>query len=269
MQKRKVTFEDLPSLLYINKLLCGCNKKYNHIIIDEAQDYGLFHFDALKETFPNSTFSIYGDLAQSIYSYRGIKDWKSVATEIFDNNCSILNLNKSYRTTIEITNNANKVLRQMNLTEAEPVIRHGNKIHFEDFAKSDDYKIAKINDWLNKGYKTIAVICKTDKEAEKIYKSLSKYQIDITHIKASNDDYNGHVFVLTSALSKGLEFDAVIINDASNKVYDETNMDDMHLLYVAETRALHELDVLYDKILCPVFSGEEYVDKQKALVRKK
>lgn len=79
LKKRKVTFEDLPSLLHINNLLCGCNQKYNHIVIDEAQDYGLFHFDALKETFPSSTFSIYGDLAQSIYSYRGIKDWESVA----------------------------------------------------------------------------------------------------------------------------------------------------------------------------------------------
>ncbi len=269
LKKRKVTFEDLPSLLHINNLLCGCNQKYNHIVIDEAQDYGLFHFDALKETFPSSTFSIYGDLAQSIYSYRGIKDWESVASEIFGNNCSILNLNKSYRTTIEITNNANKVLRQMDLTEAEPVIRHGGEISFEDFAKSDDYKIAKINDWLNKGYQTIAVICKTDKEAENTYNSLSKYGIDITHIKASDVDYNGGVFVLTSALSKGLEFDAVIINDASNKVYDENNMDDMHLLYVAETRALHELDVLYDKTLCPVFSNERTMDKPKVLVRKK
>ena len=269
LKKRKVTFEDLPSLLHVNNLLCGCNQKYNHIVIDEAQDYGLFHFDALKETFPSSTFSIYGDLAQSIYSYRGIKDWESVASEIFGNNCSILNLNKSYRTTIEITNNANKVLRQMDLTEAEPVIRHGGEISFEDFAKSDDYKIAKINDWLNKGYQTIAVICKTDKEAENTYNSLSKYGIDITHIKASDVDYNGGVFVLTSALSKGLEFDAVIINDASNKVYDENNMDDMHLLYVAETRALHELDVLYDKTLCPVFSNERTMDKPKVLVRKK
>ena len=269
LKKRKVTFEDLPSLLHINNLLCGCNQKYNHIVIDEAQDYGLFHFDALKETFPSSTFSIYGDLAQSIYSYRGIKDWESVASEIFGNNCSILNLNKSYRTTIEITNNANRVLRQMNLTEAEPVIRHGVDISFEDFAKSDDYKITKIVDWLNKGYKTIAVICKTDKEAENTYKSLSKYGIDITHINASDVDYNGGVFVLTSALSKGLEFDAVMINDASNKVYDENNMDDMHLLYVAGTRALHELDVLYDKDLCPVFLNEKSMDKPKVLARKK
>lgn len=268
LKKRKVTFEDLPSLLHINNLLCGCNQKYSHIVIDEAQDYGLFHFDALKETFPNSTFSIYGDLAQSLYSYRSIKDWESVATEIFNNNCSILNLNKSYRTTIEITNNANKVLRQMDLTEAEPVIRHGKKISFGDFAKSDDYKIVKINDWLNKGYKTIAIICKTDKEAENIYNSLSKRGIDITHIKANDANYNGVVFVLTSALSKGLEFDAVMINDASNKVYDENNMDDMHLLYVAETRALHELDVLYNKNLCPVFSKEKSTDKPKTLVKK-
>ena len=268
LKKRKITFEDLPSLLHINNLLSGCNQQYNHIVIDEAQDYGLFHFDALKETFPNSTFSIYGDLAQSIYSYRGIKDWESVASEIFKDNCSILNLNKSYRTTIEITNNANKVLRQMDLNEAEPVIRHGEEISFEDFAKTDDYKIAKIKEWLNKGYKTVAVICKTDKEAENTYNSLSKYGIDIKHIKASDIDYNGGVFVLTSALSKGLEFDAVMINDASNKVYDENNMDDMHLLYVAETRALHELDVLYDKVLCRVFSNEKSMNKPKVLVRK-
>ena len=269
LKRRKVTFEDLPSLLHINNLLCGCNKKYNHIVIDEAQDYGLFHFEALKEAFPNSTFSIYGDLAQSIYSYRGIDDWESVAYEIFKNNCTILSLNKSYRTTIEITNNANKVLRQMDLNEADPVIRHGGEITFEDFAKNDCYKIEKIKEWLKKGYKTIAVICKTDKEAENVYNSLTKYGIDITHIKASDVEYNGGVFVLTSALSKGLEFDAVLINDASNIVYDENNMDDMHLLYVAETRALHELDVLYDKTLCPVFSNEKSMNKQKTLVRKK
>ena len=156
----------------------------------------------------------------------------------------------------------------MDLNEAEPVIRHGEEISFEDFAKTDDYKIAKIKEWLNKGYKTVAVICKTDKEAENNYNSLSKYGIDIKHIKASDIDYNGGVFVLTSALSKGLEFDAVMINDASNKVYDENNMDDMHLLYVAETRALHELDVLYDKVLCPVLSNEKSMNKPKVLVRK-
>ena len=43
----------------------------------------------------------------------------------------------------------------------------------------------------------------------------------------------------------------------------------MHLLYVAGTRALHELDVLYDKDLCPVFLNEKSMDKPKVLARKK
>lgn len=63
----------------------------------------------------------------------------------------------------------------MNLNEAKPVIRHGGEISFEDFTKIDDYKIGKIKECLDKGYKTVAVICKTDKEAEKTYNSLSKY----------------------------------------------------------------------------------------------
>lgn len=268
LKKRRVSFEDLPSLLHINNLLCGCKQQYNHIVIDEAQDYGLFHFDALKESFPNSTFSIYGDMAQSIYYYRSIKNWESVISQIFNNKCSILYLNKSYRTTIEITNNANKILKKMSLKEAVPVIRSGGKVLFENFSNIDDYKILKIREWINKGYKTIAIICKTDKEAETTYKNLSKFGIEITYIKANDTCYNGGVCVLTSSLSKGLEFDAVLINNASSDVYDDNNIDDMHLLYVAGTRALHELNILYNKKLCAVFSDNETIDKAKSLIRK-
>lgn len=265
LNKKKVTFEDLPSLLHINNLLYKTNCQYNHIVIDEAQDYGMFHFDAIKETFPNSTFSIYGDLAQSIYSYRGIKNWESVALEIFGNNCSILNLNKSYRTTIEITNNANKVLKEMNLSEAEPVIRHGAEVSFEGLAKDNDYKIAKIREWQNKGYKTIAIICKDEKEATNVYKKILSSNIDVTHITDNQTEYKGQVIVLTSNLSKGLEFDAAIINDASSDIYSIDSKLDMHLLYVASTRALHELEILYDKQLCAVFNNivEKNVENKK------
>jgi len=262
LQKKKVSFEDLPALMHINYILCGKNTQYKHIVIDEAQDYGLFHFDVLKETFANSTFSIYGDLAQSIYSYRSIQNWESVVSSIFEGKCEILNLNKSYRTTIEITNNANNVLRQMDLKQAEPVIRHGEQTIFSDYSKDNDYKITKILEWLEKGYKSIAIICKTDKEAINTYKSLKNQGINITHITAKDNEYNGGVFVVTSALSKGLEFDAVMINDASSNVYFKESKTDMHLLYVACTRALHELDVLYNNELCEVFNKENNKTKQ-------
>jgi len=264
LKKKKVSFEDIPALMHINYCLTGKKIKYKHIVIDEAQDYGLFHFDIIKEISPkNSTFSVYGDLAQSIYSYRSIDSWENVNEEIFNNNCDILNLSKSYRTTIEITNNANKILDQINLSVANPVIRHGKDVEFIDVYNDSLYKIDKINEWVRKGYKTIAIICKTEKEAKDAYNDLIKNGIDVKYISATDEQYNGGIFVLTSASAKGLEFDAVIINDASNKNYSSDSKLDMHLLYVACTRALHEQVILYNKQLTKVFDNNLIKEKQK------
>ncbi len=254
LKKKKVSFSDLPALLYINYILYNKKFDYKHIIIDEAQDYGFFHFDILKNLFSDCTFSIYGDLAQSIHSYRSINDWESVISNIFDGNCEIIKLNKSYRTTTEITNNANKILYQMNMDIANPVIRHGCSVKFSENSKNNEYKINRINELIKKGYKTIAIICKTEKESLNVYNSLKKSNINVIHITGKQTKYNENVVVLTSELSKGLEFDAVIINNASNNIYSKESKIDMNLLYVASTRALHELEILYEKQICDVFN---------------
>lgn len=268
LKKKKVTFEDLPAIMHINYVLSGKKLDYKHIVIDEAQDYGLFHFDIIKEISKNSTFSIYGDLAQSIYSYRSIDSWEDVNKFIFDNSCELLNLRKSYRTTIEITNNANKVLEYMNLNLANPVIRHGNDVNFLGVSNNNNYKFEKIKEWINKGYKTIAVICKTENEAKKAYDELIKQNIDAKYISSKDNEYKGGIFVLTSSSAKGLEFDAVIINDASNKVYLEDSDVDMHLLYVACTRSLHEQVILYNKELTKAFNNSYLKDKEKVKIYK-
>jgi len=69
--------------------------------------------------------------------------------------------------------------------------------------------------------------------------------IEINKITSDNDKYKEGVCVLPVYLAKGLEFDAVIINDASNKKYGENTMD-QKLLYVAVTRAMHELVIDYN-----------------------
>ena len=99
----------IPALMYIKYKLSGSNDfdNYRHIVIDEAQDYGEFTFYSLNKLFKNASFSIYGDLAQSLYSYRSIDNWECLE-KIF-NNFQILKLNKSYRTTIEIMEEANKI----------------------------------------------------------------------------------------------------------------------------------------------------------------
>ena len=107
----KYDFEDLAALLYL-KLRTEPNRQYSnikHTVIDEAQDLGIFNFYVLKKCLPTSTFSIFGDLAQSIYDYRGIDNWDEVNSLIFNNKANIVNFNKSYRTTASIMNVADAI----------------------------------------------------------------------------------------------------------------------------------------------------------------
>ena len=230
--KNKLYIEDIPSLIYIKYKLSGSSEfdNYKHIVIDEAQDYGEFTFYALNKMFKNSSFSIYGDLAQSLYSYRSIDNWKCLE-KIF-NNFEILKLNKSYRTTIEIMDEANKINRLLNLDKAIPVIRHGEEV---------DYTNKKVIDLiieLKNKYKTVAIITKTQNEADALYDKL-KDEIDINLINSNNLNYNSNINILPSYLSKGLEFDSVII--VGKETFKEDNSLDMKLLYVSMTRALHKL----------------------------
>lgn len=271
LKRKKVTFEDLAPIMHIQYLINGNIEKYKHVVIDEAQDLGLFHFEVLREIFPKATFSIYGDLAQSISSHSSIGSWEEVSRSMFDENCEIINLSKSYRTTIEITNMANNILKHLNLLTAEAVIRHGNSVEFLENSNNIEYKLNKIQEWLNKNYNTIAIICKDEKESLKVYKELSDNGIEVSHITSKNEEYKGNVFVLTCELAKGLEFDAVIINDASNKKYSVDSRLDMNLLYVASTRALHELEVLYGENICEIFAENvknKYRQKVKQLIKR-
>ena len=230
--KNRIDIVDIPSLIYIKYRLTGSSEfdNYKHIVIDEAQDYGEFTFYVLNKLFKNSSFSIYGDLAQNLYPYRSIDNWECLE-KIF-NNFHILKLNKSYRTTIEIMEEANKINELLKLDKAIPVIRHGEEVSY------NKEKISDLITELKNKYKTIAVITKTQDEANTLYEEL-KDEVNINLINSNNLNYNSNINILPSYLSKGLEFDSVIIIN-KNK-FKEDSVLDMKLLYVSMTRALHKL----------------------------
>lgn len=58
-----------------------------------------------------------------------------------------------------------------------------------------------------------------------------------------------NICTISNQLAKGLEFDAVIINGVNEYNYSSSSNLDMKLLYVAITRALHELDIVYNSEL--------------------
>lgn len=253
LKARVIENEDIAPIMYIKLRYFG-NEKFKNIkcvVVDEAQDFGVFSYYILRNVLNQANFSIFGDLAQGIYSYRAIENWHDIQDGIFEDS-EYLNLRKSYRTSIEIMSEANKISSAINLGEAKPVIREsGPVIKTKVDSKSKNEYIAKrVKDYLDNGYKSIAIVYKNQTEMAKISKLLKEKNIDNEIIYKDQEKYNGGVCILTSYLSKGLEFDVVIVADSDESNYVSSNVLDMKLLYVAMTRALHKLELIYTDKIC-------------------
>ena len=100
-----------------------------------------------------------------------------------------------------------------------------------------------IKAWQSKGLDTIAVVCIDEAEAEKVTAALQG-SVELNTGDAGKWEIGEGVMVLPLKYTKGLEFDAVLIFNASEEDYP---VEDGYVkqLYVAATRALHELTVLY------------------------
>ena len=232
--------EDLAALYYLHARLKGIDDKWKMrvVFIDEVQDYSYFQLAALKAGLETDMFTMVGDLAQGIHSYRSLTSWEPVL-ELFPR-ATYATLQKSYRTTIEIMEVANEILLQMDeeLPLVEPVVRHGNT---PTFIKTETFNAAIITDIFNKlkgaGHRSIAVICKTTHEAKRIVEALCDTEAQLLDEQSGIDQTK--LLIVPSHLAKGLEFDAVIAVIYDDPFYDHPI--DRKLLYVALTRPMHEL----------------------------
>ncbi len=247
-KKEVWALEDLAALFYLQAKIKGFKDEWKMkvVFIDEVQDYSLFQLAALKEGLETDMFTMVGDLAQGIHSYRSLTNWEPVR-ELFPR-ASYKTLQKSYRTTIEIMAVANRILEQMSedLPLVEPVVRHGEEPTFHEMMTFDAEQIADIYAQIrSKGHHSIALICKTTDEAKKATKALQKVNMNVQTLFETSEIDQDALLIIPSHLAKGLEFDAVIIA-AVDHPFRDTSID-RKLLYVALTRAMHELHLVAPK----------------------
>lgn len=245
--------EDLAALAYLNDKVFGMSEKLDikMVVIDEAQDFSEFQFYVLRRLLKTERFTILGDISQGVHMYRAIHSWDYLKDNIFESEVNYLTLEQSYRTTIEIMNEANFVLNQVkleNIINARPVVRHGKKPDIKSFNNEKELISAiseQVDTWDNEKYTTMAIITKSNQESKKVYDLLKKQNkdLDIVLIDESSSHFNHRILVLSAHLAKGLEFDVVLVTTLS-ETYSRTPLD-VKLMYVAMTRAMHRLSVFY------------------------
>ena len=251
---KSIELEDYAALVYLKYRLYGFKDRITiqSVVIDEAQDFSVFQFYVIKEILNTEKITLLGDISQGIHSYRGINSWNEVMEQVFtERKTTYISLVQSYRTTIEIMELANKVIGKLDNSEivlAKPVIRHGDEPsinYYEDKNKVLEELSIKLP-ILNEKYKSVAIICKTKEEAETVRNYLrKKLNIKVNMLDEKQDKYEAGVVIVPSHLAKGLEFDAVMIVNIE-EYYTEKELD-IKLLYVAMTRALHELHIIAKK----------------------
>ncbi len=133
LDKREIDLYDLVMLTYIKKRLKR-TKDFDyvrHIVIDEAQDFGVNVYKLFKMIFSSCTYTIMGDVTQNINYYGGMNDWEELRQQVLDPvKDRFYVLAKSYRNTVEISEYASCVLRKCSFKtyDIQPIIRHGKEV---------------------------------------------------------------------------------------------------------------------------------------------
>lgn len=263
-KKHHIYMNDVSAYLYLYDLITGRRTDYEmrYAFIDEIQDYTPFQLAYLKYNFPRAKFTMLGDLNQAIFTKDESRSLLKQISGLFDpKKTDVVQLTKSYRSTKEITDFTKQILRQGEKIEA--FNRRGPKPAL--WGRSTEQEaieaLVKILDKNNENQRTTAVITKDLASAKQVAEQLKQKGGKATLIATANQRLVPGTLVVPSYLAKGLEFDAVVMWDASKENYHK--VDETQLVYTITSRAMYELDIIYIGEKSPLLDvdSDTYVEK--------
>jgi DNA helicase-2/ATP-dependent DNA helicase PcrA len=247
--KKILEYNDVFPFLYLHAAFEGLSEIDNikHLVIDEMQDYTPIQYAVIKKLY-HCPMTILGDFGQRINPnhFHSLEDLQNVfyQAELFE-------LTKSYRSSYEIITFAKKIL---NVSRLIPIERHGDlpEIISCDDEQDEIIKIKnKLDAFLKSDYASLAIVLKTNAIAESFYnKLLPDYDVHLISPKSTH--FANGISISSVQMSKGLEFDEVIISNVNQQNYNSEH--DRNLLYIACTRAMHKLTITYTDEMSPLIS---------------
>ena len=240
LARKTLEWADVYPFMYLHAVFEGFSesKVIKHLVIDEMQDYTPIQYAVINRLFPcqKTILGDYGQLINPNHQHT-IADIQQLYSDV-----QLVELTKSYRSTYEIIAFAKGI---QPVDRLEPVERHGEApIMVACSDKNDEItKIKQLLDaFLQSGNASLGIILKTNSAALVFHKLLAEdYQIQL--ISPDSTSFTNGISVTSIQMSKGLEFDEVIVPEVNCDTYQNTN--DRSLLYIAATRAMHRLTLLY------------------------
>ncbi len=232
---RTLWFEDGVMMLYIAAMLGRAVPKGTptHVLIDEAQDLSLLQHKTIRALYPKAVFTVLADLNQGILPGINMTEENALAAVY---GAKILRLTKSYRATKPL-GTFSKTFLPEEKREYEVFDREGDP----PFAVKTDDPVRSAGEILSSlpdSFKSVGILLKTRKEAKRFFDRLQPVFPALSGVFTSGDKLRDRVTVMPATLSKGLEFDCVIVPE-----WEEVEKEPA-LAYLLTTRALHRLYLL-------------------------
>ncbi|WPP52017.1 HelD family protein [Catalinimonas niigatensis] len=249
MQGNVLEYADVFPLIYCKIRLEGIQayQEVKHLVIDEMQDYTPIQYAVLARLFPGKK-TILGDASQTAnpHSATNAEEIQKVFPQ-----ADVVKLVRSYRSTYEITRFTQEINPNPDLLAME---RHGPAPEVLGFSRQEDEMEAikqRVDRFRASNHHMLAIICKTPAQARALNDRLAAP--DVYLLSEESTFFKEGVVITTAPMAKGLEFDEVIVPYVSLNNY--RNDMDKNMLYIACTRAMHQLMVTYHGLSSPFLEG--------------
>jgi DNA helicase-2/ATP-dependent DNA helicase PcrA len=222
-------------------------QKYNHIVLDEAQELAMIELSVIGRALsPQASITISGDAAQQTDLSTTFHSWEKLLTYLNLPPLTPHHLTTNYRSTAPIMEYAFEVLGPLAPRDRPTIVKDGKPVKVS-FYPNEGAAVVDIieeltNLTLSEPTASIAVVAKDIVRAQKYFEMLRDVP-SLRFIQNGEFDFKPGVDVTDVTQVKGLEFDYVIIPDASQGIYRD-KPEERRLLHVAVTRAIHQLWVI-------------------------
>jgi DNA helicase-2/ATP-dependent DNA helicase PcrA len=245
LSRNELPYEDATPYLYLKELYEGTrvNTEVRHVFVDEGQDYSPFQYAFLRRLFPRARMTVLGDFGQAIFvQSTNLREADSPLLGLYGaDETRVIRLLRSYRSTREIVEFTKALLPGGE--EIIPFDRGGEKPLLTS-VDSEEERAARMAEDLaelrKEGLDSIAVITRTAEESREAYAALAALGVEALRLITKETlAFEKGAMVIPAYLAKGVEFDAVLICDASARTYGRES--ERKLFYTACTRAMHRL----------------------------